>query len=92
MRERLVEITREAYGLVHPSTAYSIKNLVALLREIGDHAAAEQLIQEFLVRRAPGEFRCLPVNRLAAAANPQAASAAFLISLRLLRVESRQPD
>jgi eukaryotic-like serine/threonine-protein kinase len=55
IRERLVEITREAYGLVHPATALSIKNLVALLQEMGDQAAAAQLLEEFLgAARAAG--------------------------------------
>ena len=53
--ERLVEITRESYGLVHPATAHSVKNLVALLQEMGDHIAAGKLVGEFLTAaRAAG--------------------------------------
>ena len=56
IRERLVEITRNAYGLVSPATGHSIKNLVALLQEMGDHAAAGRLIEEFLAAaRAAGD-------------------------------------
>jgi hypothetical protein len=55
IRERLVEITRQAFGMVHPATGHSIKNLVALLQEMGDQGAAAKLIEEFLTAaRAAG--------------------------------------
>jgi len=61
IRERLVEITREVYGLAHPATGHSIKNLVALLQEMGDHGAAGKLIEEFLAAARAAGIR-LPPN------------------------------
>lgn len=55
VRERLVDITRRAYGLTHPITALSIKNLATLLAALGDHDAAMLALKElFIAARAAG--------------------------------------
>src|SRR3954453_3193070 len=63
IRERLVEITRQAYGLAHPATGHSIKNLVALLQEMGDHRTAGKLIEEFLAGARAAGIALPPSNR-----------------------------
>lgn len=47
VRERLVEITREAFGILHPATGQSIVKLAKLLQQMGDAGAAAKLIEEF---------------------------------------------